>query len=233
METHPYITKHGLTEQLNLTVEEIQSGQFKDGGIWFPDTKSIICGTFPPRIEYFNRKGYIHYSSNRNKLWKHIDSLYNVNLFANILISEKPDIRIANSKKKIIFLKQKRLGFIDVFTKISRKDNNSSNDNDIIEPFETIFETPIFNDIISSQVENVIFVYSKSYETFVIYLKKYFPGTIISLVREFNKNDISLRVERCTIGKKEIYLSYSPIHGNIKDIYRRPALKKAIERDFI
>ena len=150
MEIHPYIEKQGLTKQLNISSEEVAHNNFRDGGIWFNDTEVIVCGTFPPRREYLNRKGYIHYSSSRNKFWQHIDAIYNVDLFAPKKISDKSDLRISNSLKKIRFLEEKNIGFIDVFTKISRKDPNSSKDDDIIEPFETIFDLHIFDNIIES-----------------------------------------------------------------------------------
>lgn len=232
MEIHPYIEKNGLTKQLNLTSDEIHLGDYKNGGIWFANTEVIVCGTFPPRNEYFNRKGYMHYSSSRNKFWQHIDAIYNVDLYANKSISDKSNLRIANCLKKIEFLKEKKLGFIDVFTKISRKDPNSSKDDDIIQPYETMFNLQIFNDIIESTVNNIIFVYSKSYDVFVESLMAKYPNISLCLVRKYQKNNITLRVESCIIGNKTIYLSYSPIHGKIEDIYRRPALKKAIEKDF-
>lgn len=232
METHPYIEKSGLEKQLNLKTEEIKLGKYKDGGIWFPNTHVIVCGTFPPRKEYFNRKGYIHYSSSRNKFWQHIDSIYNLDLYASKVISDKKDLRIANCKDKISFLKNKKIGFIDVFTKISRNDPKSSKDDDIIKPYETIFDGDIFNSILNSSVENIVFVYSKSYDVFVKYLRIKLPEVSIFLVREYQKNNIPLRVESFKIGSKSIYLSYSPIHGKMKDIYRRPALRKAIENDY-
>jgi G:T/U-mismatch repair DNA glycosylase len=232
MEIHPYLKTSGINTQLNLSVEEIQTGEYKDGGIWFPNTRVIVCGTFPPRKEYFNRKGYIHYSSSKNKFWQHIDSIYNLNLYASKKISDKTDLRIANSLEKIRFLKDKKIGFIDVFTKISRKDPNSWKDADIIEPYETFFDEQIFQNIISSSVENIVFVYSKSYEVFVKYLRLKFDDILIFEIREYNKDNIPLRVESFNINNKTFYLSYSPIHGNIEDIFRRPALKKAIENDF-
>lgn len=232
METHPYIETSGLKNQLNLSSDEIHLGEYKNGGIWFPNTEVIVCGTFPPLKEYFNRKGYIHYSSSKNKFWQHIDSIYNVKLYASKKISDKPDLRIANCLEKIRFLKDKKIGFIDVFTKISREDPNSWKDDDIIKPYETIFDEQIFNSIITSSVENIVFVYSKSYDVFVKYLGLKFPDVSICLIRKYQKDNITLRVESCYIGNKTIYLSYSPIHGNIEDIYRRPALRKAIEKDF-
>ncbi len=127
----------------------------------------------------------MHYSSSKNKFWKHIDSIYNLNLYANKKISDKTDLRIANCKEKIKFLKDKKIGFIDVFTKITRKDPNSSKDDDIIEPFETIFDGDIFNSILNSSVKNIVFVYRKSYNVFIKYLQKKLPEVSICLVLKY------------------------------------------------
>jgi G:T/U-mismatch repair DNA glycosylase len=232
MEIHPYIEKDGLKKQLNLSSEMIISEQYQDGGIWFPNTKVIICGTFPPKKEYFNRKGYIHYSSSKNKFWQHIDAIFNVNLYANKTISDNTLARIENSLKKVDFLRKEKIGFIDIFTKISRKSENSSKDDDIVEPYETFFETLIFENLIKSSVQNIIFVYSRSYNEFIKYLLLHFPDTKRNLVREYQKDKIPLRVESFSLGEKTIFLSYSPIHGKIEDKFRRPALKKAIENDY-
>jgi hypothetical protein len=233
MEIHPYIIKAGLQQQLNLTAENIYNGDYKIGGVWFSDSISIVCGTFPPRKEYFNRKGYIHYSSSKNKFWQHIDSIYMVKLYANKSISDKVNLRIENSLKKIEFLRTKRIGFIDVFTKVSRKNLDSWKDDDIIEPYETIFDNDTFDEILKSSVENIIFVYSKSYNVFMHFLRFRFPNISVSLIRQYKHDNIPLRVERFSIGSRTMYLSYSPIHGNNEDVYRRLALQKAIDRDFI
>lgn len=228
METHPYSDLNGFKNQLNLTDDEIKDYGFKSGGIWFNNTESIICGTFPPKKEYFDRKGYIHYSSNKNKLWKHIDAIFNTNLFSN---SEDDKSRILNAKEKIKFLADKRLGFIDVYSKIDRKFENSSSDCDLIS-VENIFENGVFEEIIKSDVKQFIFVYSLSRDEFESHLKEKFSDIEFSKIREYKKDDITLEVKKIKFDKITIYLSYSPIHGNISDTMRRPALMKAINQDF-
>ena len=212
---------------LIFTNDKITKDEFIDGGIWLNNTKTIICGTFPPRKEHLNRKGYIHYSSTKNKFWKHIDKIYKTNLYLN---PENEEERIINSVKKIEFLKSKQIGFIDVFSKIKRKYIDSSKDDDII-PVETIFENGIFDKILKSDVVQFVFVYSLSRNIFIENIKRKFK-TKLTLVRRYKKDEISLEVYKVTISEKNIYLSYSPIHGNIEDVYRQPALKKAIELDF-
>jgi len=227
IEVHPYLTTKGFTDQLNYTKVQIENEGFIDGGIWLINTKTIICGTFPPRKEHLNRKGYIHYSSTKNKFWKHIDKIYKTNLYLN---SENEEERINNSIEKIEFLKSKKIGFIDVFSKIERKHMDSSKDNDLIS-VETIFENGIFDKILKSDVVQFVFVYSLSRDIFVNYIERKF-GTKLTLVRRYKKDEITLEVNKVKILGKDIYLSYSPIHGNIEDVYRQPALKKAIELDF-
>lgn len=232
MENHPYTSRNGFIDQLNMSSEDIQKWGFIDGGIWFNDTRSIVCGTFPPKKEYNNRKGYIHYSSPRNKFWQHIYGIYRTNLFINSADARDEGNRINNAIDKITFLKKMKLGFIDIFTSITRKDSDSSRDEDIIEPYKTFIDEQTFEKLLKSQVENIIFVYSKSYNVFIDELKKKYGNISKVLVREYDKNGITLRVEKIVIDNRILYLSYSPIHGNIKDYKRRPALKKAIENDF-
>ena len=228
METHPYSDLNGFKNQLNLTDDEIKNYGFKPGGIWFNNTESIICGTFPPKKEYFDRKGYIHYSSNKNKLWKHIDAIFNTNLFSN---SEDDKSRILNAKEKIKFVTEKKLGFVDIYSKIERKFENSSSDCDLI-PVENIFNNGVFEEIIKSDVKQFIFVYSLSRDEFENHLKEKFPDIQFDKIREYKNDDITLEVKEVKFNKRTLYLTYSPIHGNISDKIRRPALKKAIEFDF-
>jgi len=232
MEKHPYKTITGFGIQLNMSEEEISTKGFKNGGIWFHNTKSIVCGTFPPKKEYLNRKGYIHYSSPKNKFWSHIDAIYDTSLYINKVQAAIAETRIDNALKKISFLTKMNVGFVDVFSAISRKDSDSSKDDDIIEPFETIFDIGVFQDILNSDIKNIIFVYSRSYDEFINGIHQHYPGNGITQVREYGKNQITLQVENITIDGKQLNLSYSPIHGRIKDVFRRPALKKALEMDF-
>lgn len=232
MENHPYASNLGFAIQLNYSLEKISIEGFKNGGIWFSNTKVLVCGTFPPKNEYFNRKGYIHYSSVRNKFWQHIDSIYEQNLYANSNQILNDNLRIENCELKISFLKKKLIGLVDIYTKISRKAELSSKDDDIIAPFETIFETSIFSEILNSKVENIVFVYSKSYNVFIDEIKKQFPDAKFDLVRPYMKDNISLRVEKININNKTIFLSYTPIHGKLSDSTRRPALFKALNCDY-
>jgi len=232
IETHPYINTSGLSTQLNFTKEQVEQGHFKNGGIWFKNTKTIICGTFPPKREYEDRKGYIHYSSPRNKFWRHIDNIYNQRLYITSEVSKNEFLRIRNALDKISFLEHKRIGLVDIFTKISRKQEGSAYDTDII-PKETIFDNEIFDNIVQQEeVKQIAFVYSLSRNIFEKELLKRF-GKTPEIVRKYNTDNIPLEVKTVTINKKDLLLSYSPIHGKILDEKKREALKKVIELELL
>lgn len=230
METHPYIDTNGLLSQLNLTSEQVERDGFQVGGIWFKDTKTIMCGTFPPTKEYKDRKGYIHYSSPRNKFWRHIDNIYDTKLYIPTKISKNEIYRIQNSLSKISFLKEKKVGLVDIFTKVLRKKEGSANDTDLI-PHGTIFENEIFNKIIQQEaVQQIGFVYSLSRDIFEKEISYRF-GKTPKILRKYNTDNVPLEVKKVTINNKELLLAYSPIHGNILDELKRKALKKVIEFD--
>jgi G:T/U-mismatch repair DNA glycosylase len=224
METHPYLTTQGFIEQLNYLQDEIDEKGFIDGGVWFKDTKTIICGTFPPITEYLNRRGYLHYSSNRNKFWRHIDAIYNINLYLN---DNNDNSRINQSKLKIEFLKKSGIGFIDIYTKIERLDNQHARDTDIVE-IETIFETKIFETILNSNVKQIIFVYQNSYSIFKEKLVSIYQIGL-RRIREKGAEGLPLEIYEVEINGRKLLLKYSPIHGRITDDVRRPSLRIAIE----
>ena len=229
MYIHPYIDKQGFINQLRLSEEQVQSGGYKPGGIWFNDTLSVVCGTYPPNREYVDRKGYIHYSSPRNKFWRHVDNLYGTELYIPTKVASNEKARIENALDKIQFMKSKRLGFIDIFSKVNRRVENSSKDSDLI-PVETIFDNSTITEVIEGGIIQFVFVYSLSRDTFIQSLAKKF-NVFPEIVRNYNTDGVPLEVKKVQIDGKEIYLSYSPIHGKIYDDLKRAALKKAIEFD--
>jgi len=229
MEVHPYKTTSGFKVQLKMTENEINENSYLDGGIWTKETETIIMGTFPPKTEYFNRVGYIHYSSPRNKFWKHIDAIYNTNLYINSKDANDNRNRIENSKQKIDFIKSKKVGFIDIFTMVNRV-NNDAKDLNLI-PIESIFDTEIFKKIIENNIRGIIFVYSLCMDTFFDQIKERYNASVI-LVRPHGKDGIPLTVYKTTILNNTLHLIYAPIHGNNTNQSRRTALKKAIEFEF-
>jgi hypothetical protein len=231
MEIHPYRTIEGLISQLNLTEEQISKECFQQGGIWFPNTKTIVCGTFPPKTEYFGRKGYLHYSSPRNQFWKHIDCIYQTALFLNKTNLEEEQKRINNAIDKINFLKSMKLGFVDVYSSICRVKEGSTRDEDIV-GVESIFDNGIFEQILSSNVSQFVFVYSLSRDEFSSNVAKKF-GTPVEIIREYNFENIPLQTKKINISGKQIYLSYAPIHGRIRWDSKQRALKRAFDSSFV
>lgn len=223
IETHPYRQISGLSSQLKIDNSTILQKNFNEGGIWFSDTKTVICGTFPPWKEYFNRKGYIHYSSPHNKLWQQIDKIHQTRLYINSKIAKNEDLRIQNALSKIDFLKAHKIGLIDIYTKIKRI-KDSSKDSDLL-PQETIFDTTVIDSILSSKVENIVFVYSQSRKEFEAHLKNLF-NVNLTVIKKHNDGGILLGIKTCRINGKLLNLIYYPMHGNNTDKKRLPALQE-------
>lgn len=227
IEQHPYYSTADLNYQLGKNYDQIFNEGYRPGGIWFNETVTIICGTFPPYKEYFNRRGYVHYSSPRNQCWKHIDSIYQTTLFIPSNVANDERRRIQNANEKISFAKSKKLGFVDVFAKIGRKKIGSSKDADLI-GIETIFDNETFEHLIGSNVQQIAFVYSLSRKIFMDNIREKYHQTP-KLVRAYYTDGIPLEVHSLKLFKKEILLSYSPIHGPIEWDLKQSALKKVIE----
>jgi G:T/U-mismatch repair DNA glycosylase len=234
METHPFLDINGLESQFNFTSSFIKSAGYLDGGIWFPTTQTLFMGTYPPNREYVNtdgsvRKGYLHYSSPRNKFWRHIDNLYDTALYIPTKIAKNPELRIENAIKKIEIAKEKKFGFVDIFSKVDRRMVDSASDADLIER-ETIFDNGIFDLILASNVTQIAFVYSLAKETFEKKLLQLYSVSPTE-IRQYNTEYIPLQVTTIQINGKNLNLCYSPIHGNIIDSAKRDALRKVIELD--
>jgi G:T/U-mismatch repair DNA glycosylase len=229
IEEHPYSEIGGVCTQLLLTPETITIRGFKRGGIWFADTSTIICGTFPPRREYWNRVGYVHYSSPRNQFWKHIDAIYNTNLFAPNSVTEESGQRVRNSLQKVDFAIEKRLGFVDVFSKVSRKNIISADDDDL-ESIETIFDNGVFEEMLESGIRRFVFVYSLSRDTFIRELQAHYDVQIKELI-SYSTNNLPLQLMLSSIGTEDLFLYYCPIHGRILWSQKQKALKQIIDNE--
>jgi hypothetical protein len=226
MEIHPYLTTEGYRSQLNLSDEKIEKLKAFDGGIWFLNTKRIVCGTFPPKKEYYGRKGYLYFASAKNQFWKHIDAIYGTNYFLASKDLKEID-RINNALDKINFCRQREFGFIDMFSKINRFNETSSSDDDII-PVETIFQNGVFTNAISKGVSTFICVYKFSFETMIQSIMDGFGGPP-KIIRPYNSENVPLKAIKFVLGNKEIIVIYSPIHGNIHWPRKQAALKMAME----
>ncbi|KIO77838.1 hypothetical protein TH53_06780 [Pedobacter lusitanus] len=226
IEEHPYLTLQGVSIQLGLAEDEVQKDGYKEGGIWFSDTKSIVCGTFPPKGEYAGRIGYIHFPGSRNQFWKHFDKVFGTELFFAFKDSSQDDKRAENAVKKIQFCKTKGIGFIDVFTKISRRKQDAKDINLEIE--ETIFEGDVFDEILKSSVSQIIFVYSLSRDAFLEKIPQEYKSSL-TMVRAYNSEDVPLEIRKIIVNERELLLTYCPIHGPIKWQKKQLAMKTAFE----
>lgn len=139
------------------------------GGFLPAGLKKLIIGTFPPEIEYVKKgKGFFYYSSNRNHFWNRFDNNFNRDPGYRPL--KKTSSRNANEsyeenrKRKEAFLKSKKIGSIDIFSKVARRVEGSTKDSDLI-PIENIFQNGNFQAIIKTEnIDRVCCVYSLAYD---------------------------------------------------------------------
>lgn len=230
MEEHPYITPAGLTTYLDYTEVEVSQLGCLPGGVYFPESRSIICGTFPPRGEYYNRIGYFYFSSPHNQFWHHIDALYGTNLF---LAGKNDKARIRNARAKIAFSQENEIGFIDIFTRVTRRYEESSDDKDLIEPYESIFANNTFqSSVVNHSVRQFVFVYSTSESVFKSNLETQYQEYQIFQIRSYKDSGLLLGVDKLSIFNREIFLTYCPIHGPNKWELKQNALRKALNFEF-
>ncbi len=137
------------------------------------NAKTIIIGTFPPKSEYENNNNFFFYSSVRNHFWNRIEVLfpqYSLKKTATKLIDKTPE---QNKLDKENFCKDKEVGFIDVFTKIKRKVNNSTKDKDL-DPKENITENGILLEKLDENpnIDRICCTYKLAYDTLLCGLDK-------------------------------------------------------------
>ena len=113
-------------------------------------TTKLIVGTFPPKNEYKSKRtDFFYYSSVKNHFWNRIDNVNKkgVKLKQTKYKNESETIS-ANKSRKENFSRENKLGFIDIFSKVKRKKNTSSN-SDLI-AIETILQNKSFLGIVKS-----------------------------------------------------------------------------------
>lgn len=137
------------------------------------NAKTIIIGTFPPKSEYENNNNFFFYSSVRNHLWNRIETLfprYSLKKTATKLKNKTPE---QNKVDKENFCKDKEVGFIDMFTKIERKVNNSTKDKDL-DPKENIIENGLLFKILNENknIDRICCTYKLAYDSLLCGLEK-------------------------------------------------------------
>jgi hypothetical protein len=186
---------------------------------FIPDnSKTVIVGTFPPQSEYLNNPNFFFYSSVRNHMWNRME-----NIFPEFPL-KKTSTRlkdISNRQNKIDkqnFCEIQNIGFLDFFTKIERKVENSSKDSDLIQR-ENILDNGILFDHLekNKNITRICCVYKLAYDSLICGLDK------TKLV--FKKNEVSANGEEYIfdyeLRKISIFLLFpatrSGQKGNIKD----------------
>jgi len=128
--------------------------------------KTLIVGTFPPKTEYENNKNLFFYNSTRNHFWNRMENIFPglaLKKTKNKCANRTPE---QNKIDKENFAIAKSIGFLDIFTKVSRK-KDSSKDIDLI-PVESIIENKILFKILDDNIEltKICCTYNLAYEVF-------------------------------------------------------------------
>ena len=152
------------------------------------NSKTIIVGTFPPKSEYLNNPNFFFYSSVRNHLWNRMENIFPEFELKKTSTKLKNISFEQNKVAKQNFCQIKNIGFLDLFTKVERKDENSSKDSDLI-PIESIID----NGILSEHLEK-----NKNIVRICCTYKLAYNSLICGLDRnklEFKKNDLTANGE--------------------------------------
>jgi G:T/U-mismatch repair DNA glycosylase len=141
----------------------------------------IVIGTFPPLEQYKNNKDFFFYSSEKNHFWNRIDNIFpNINL-KKTANKNKNEPLFVNKKRKQQFSKEKKIGFIDVFTRIQRK-KVSSNDSDIVAVENIISNKKLLNILKTHSVIRICCTYKLAYETIKLNLESIVDKNSIKIV---------------------------------------------------
>lgn len=146
--------------EISCEVHPIYKGFITD------NTKTIIVGTFPPKKEYVKLgDDFFFYSSPRNRFWTIIDNIFistDYKTLKRTNTQNNTESPLQNKLRKEMFMNSKNVGFIDIFSKITRK-QDSSRDEDII-PLECITDNGILKDIlINNYIKRICCVYKLAY----------------------------------------------------------------------
>ena len=175
---------------------ELEIHPIKNGFV-SKETETLIIGTFPPKSEYTNNEHFFFYSSPRNHFWNRIESI-----FPNIEIKlKKTKVKLRdispeqNKCDKQNFATKEKIGFLDVFTKIERKQIDSSKDIDLI-PKETIIDNEILFEALDDckSINRICCTYKLAYDT---------------LLCGLDKNNMKYQLNTDTANREEYIFSYN------------------------
>jgi len=168
--------------------------------------------------------GFFFYSSERNHLWNRFDNILggigDYEPLKKTSTKNHTESFIQNKHRKMVFCKQNNLGFVDIFSKIRRKTEGSTDDPSLI-PIETIFENGVFDNLIKHQnIKRICCVYTLAYDVLIAHLPKLGYKTTL-IANEFTANKTITIVEGFE-RKFEVVLLYpatrSPHKNELKDM---------------
>jgi G:T/U-mismatch repair DNA glycosylase len=129
----------------------------------------LVVGTFPPKVEYETKgNSFFFYASSRNHFWNRVDNIFeSTNNYKKLkhTLKSKNETMSDNKVRKEKFCALNGIGFLDVFTVINRKQENSTKDSDLIS-IETVFQNGTFLKVIKeTDLKYVYCTYSLAYQT--------------------------------------------------------------------
>jgi len=207
----------------------VNNGNKIKGGFIPKGTKILIIGTFPPFNTYkYTNTGYFYYSSPRSHFWNRFDNLFTrIEGYMPLKLTKNSIETLEENKlRKQVFSETLRIGFIDIFSKIERKQSASSKDIDIISK-ETILHNGYLTTILETEsIVRICCVYSLAYYTFKEWFLKNHPQKIEQVPDVETANKEKLIIKHKENKKFEVVLlfpaSRSGQKGFIKDLqYKR------------
>ena len=182
------------------------------------NSRTIIIGTFPPKPEYLNNPDFFFYSSVRNHMWNRMENIFPKFRLKKTSTKLKDISPRQNKIDKQNFCEIKNIGFLDVFTKIERKVENSSKDSDLI-PKENILDNGKLFDHLekNKNIDRICCTYKLAYDSLICGLDK--------KKLEFKRNDLTANGKECIFNYqyREIRIlllfpaTRSGQKGNLKD----------------
>jgi G:T/U-mismatch repair DNA glycosylase len=195
-------------------------------GFFQTNTEVLIVGTFPPKKEYVSRgKDFFFYSSPKNQFWNRIDNIFPTNQTLKKTKTKNIFETFANNKKrKEKFAKQYNIGFLDFFTKVSRK-KDSPDDIDLIS-VENIIENKKLLLLLKSskKIKRICCTYKLAYESIKNSIKKISKNVnTIEDDTTANKERLEFIINR---NKVEIVLLYPATRSSHKGALKDSQYKK-------
>tara|TARA_R110002049_G_scaffold185921_1_gene354188 strand:+ start:72 stop:716 length:645 start_codon:yes stop_codon:yes gene_type:complete len=158
------------------------------------NSKAIIVGTFPPKSEYLNNINFFFYSSVRNHMWNRMENIFPEFQLKKTSTKLKNISPRQNKIDKQNFCKRQNIGFLDIFTKIERKVENSSKDSDLI-PRENILDNGKLFDHLekNKNIDRICCTYKLAYD---------------SLICGLDKKKLEFKVNELTANEEEYIFNY-------------------------